>query len=61
MADHENEQEHEHEHELVEEAPIEKVDIDPSTLTPTSPEVICKYGIPTIRKNYMLTTTDKQR
>jgi hypothetical protein len=40
MADHENE----HEHEIqVEETPIEKVEIDPSTLTPTSPEVISRY------------------
>jgi hypothetical protein len=27
---------------VVEETPIEKVEIDPSTLTPTSPEVISK-------------------
>jgi hypothetical protein len=40
MADHENE----HDHEIqVEETPIEKVEIDPSTLTPTSPEVISRY------------------
>ena len=40
MADHENE----HEHEIqVEETPIEKVEIDPSALTPTSPEVISRY------------------
>ena len=37
MADYENE------HEIpVEEAPVEKVEVDPSTLTPTSPEVISK-------------------
>jgi hypothetical protein len=42
MADTEVDHEHEHEHELVEDPPLEKVDIDPSTLTPTSPEVISK-------------------
>ena len=40
MAD--QEIEHEHDHELVEDTPIEKVEVDPSTLTPTSPEVISK-------------------
>jgi hypothetical protein len=40
MADHENEQEPETK---LEETPVEKVEIDPSTLTPTSPEVISKY------------------
>jgi hypothetical protein len=31
------------EHEImVEEAPVEKVEVDPSTLTPTSPEVISR-------------------
>lgn len=45
MADHENENELEHEHEIqVEETPVEKVEIDPSTLTPTSPEVISRYS-----------------
>ena len=43
MADHEMEHEHEHEHDLVEDTPIEKVEIDPSALSPTSPEVISKY------------------
>lgn len=33
----------EEEHEImVEEAPVEKVEVDPSTLTPTSPEVISR-------------------
>ena len=33
----------EEEHEVVlEETPIEKVEVDPSTLTPTSPEVISR-------------------
>jgi hypothetical protein len=37
-------QEHEHEHDIVlEETPVEKVEVDPSTLTPTSPEVISRY------------------
>jgi hypothetical protein len=40
MADHENEQSPETK---LEETPVEKVEIDPSTLTPTSPEVISKY------------------
>jgi hypothetical protein len=32
------------EHEIaLEETPIQKVEINPSTLTPTSPEVISKY------------------
>jgi hypothetical protein len=30
------------EHEILEQSPIERVEIDPSTLTPTSPEVISK-------------------
>jgi hypothetical protein len=42
MADQENE--HEHEHDIIlEETPIEKVEVDPSTLSPTSPEVISRY------------------
>jgi hypothetical protein len=40
MADHDNEPNPETE---LEETPVEKVEIDPSTLTPTSPEVISKY------------------
>jgi hypothetical protein len=40
MADYENEQEPETK---LEETLVEKVEIDPSTLTPTSPEVISKY------------------
>jgi hypothetical protein len=40
MADHGNEQEPETK---LEETQVEKVEIDPSTLTPTSPEVISKY------------------
>jgi hypothetical protein len=39
MDDHDGE----HEHEIaVEETPVEKVEVDPSTLTPTSPEVISR-------------------
>ena len=41
--EHEHEQEHEHEHDIVlQETPVEKVEVDPSTLTPTSPEVISR-------------------
>lgn len=33
----------EEEHEIIlEETPIEKIEVDPSTLTPTSPEVISR-------------------
>jgi len=46
MADQEHEHEHEqqeHEHDIVlVETPVEKVEVDPSTLTPTSPEVISR-------------------
>jgi hypothetical protein len=41
MADHENEQVPETK---PEETPVEKVEIDPSNLTPTSPEVISRYA-----------------
>ena len=44
MADQEHEHEQEHEHDIIlEETPVEKVEVDPSTLTPTSPEVISRY------------------
>jgi hypothetical protein len=55
MADHENEHEHEIE---VQETPIEKVEIDPSTLTPTSPEVISRY---IRRKETVISYVDKRR
>ena len=41
MADHIENDEREHDL-IIEETPIEAVDIDPSKLTPTSPEVISK-------------------
>jgi hypothetical protein len=43
MADIENEAEI-----SVEETPVEKVEIDPSTLTPTSPEVISRYTLTSV-------------
>jgi hypothetical protein len=55
MADRENEHEHEIE---VQETPIEKVEIDPSTLTPTSPEVISRY---IRRKETVISYVDKRR
>jgi len=39
MADQENENDHDI---ILEETPIEQVEVDPSTLTPTSPEVISR-------------------
>jgi len=50
MADQENhEQNHEHEHEeeheyKLEIAPIPKIEVNPTGLSPTSPEVISKYA-----------------
>jgi hypothetical protein len=52
MADQEHEHEQEHDHDIIlEETPVEKVQVDPSILTPTSPEVISRF-LPHFYKRY---------
>ena len=56
MADQENhahapQHEHDEEHEYkLEETPIPRVEIDPTGLTPTSPEVISKYALSSLNQ-----------